>query len=215
MSRFLPLPLLGLAILGLVLGEGSLTGQGILKKKLQVPGPNPGGGPTTEVTIPLAPEDVLKVRIPDLSDQGFDEKGNIKTLTAAEKEKAKGDTPAEKKLPGYKGTMANLKPGDIVAVTLSNARTDPKDKEKKVYSASNKPPIQGRLMSVGKDSITVQVPGVYQTTPTVKAKTPTDKNKDKGDKGAGNKATVPDSTPATMIVIVQAAQSGPEPKRKK
>lgn len=187
MSRLLLLPVLTLGLLVALTGEQSKAAQ-----KPQRPNAPGGGGP--EVSIPLAPESVLKIRVMEPADGGFDEKGNIKTPSAKDKLKAKGDTPAEQKLPGYKGSIDRLKPGDVVRVTLSNARPDPKDKEKKVYTASGKQ-FTGKLMSV--DSARISIQG--------------------GPPAAGGKP-IPDTTPATMIEVLQSApaqQQGRPPKKNK
>lgn len=60
-------------------------------------------------------EETVKVRIKDLPEQ-FDEKGNIKKYTKEERDEAKGK---DKKLAGYESSIDNLKPGQIVLVSLA------------------------------------------------------------------------------------------------
>jgi hypothetical protein len=53
----------------------------------------------------------------------FDDKGNIKKHTKEELLPLKGDTPEEKKLPGYKSDISEVQVGDLVRVALSVHRT--------------------------------------------------------------------------------------------
>lgn len=196
MPRLLLLPFLVLGIATFAIGEDS---QAAPPKRTT---PSPSG---TEVTISAAAEGVLKVRLQNVPGGGFDEKGNIKNMSAAEKLKAKGDTAAEQRLPGYKGTVSQLNRGDMVTVTLSAAKPDPMDQEKMIYSSSGKPPISGKLVSADAKQIVVQVTGTYPSGPGAK-------------KDSGNKYTVPDTTAATMVVVTQEAPSqtsGKPPKNKK
>jgi len=209
MPRLLLVPLLALGALVVLVGESS-------QLAAQKPGgrPLPPGGPGgPAISIPLAPESVLKVRLPEPADTGFDDKGNIKPPTAADKAKAKGDTPAERKLPGYKGSVDKLKPGDVVQVTLSNAKPDPKDKEKKVYTASGKPPITGRIVNVDSGQITIMVGGggpLPPPPPGGKPPMPPPGGPGKGPGGPGGaQTTLPDTTPGTMIVLIQANPNPP------
>lgn len=195
MPRFLALSGLVLGLTILAISEDGFAAQA------KRPAPTANGA---EVTVSVAPDNVLRVRLLNLPGGGFDEKGNIKVMTSAEKLKAKGDTPAEQRLRGYKGGVDQLKPGDMVEVTLSSAKLDPKDKEKKVYSASGKPVVSGKLISADSKQIAVQLAGTYPAGAGVK--------KD------GNKVTLSDSFPATMVVVTQEAApspSGKPPKNKK
>jgi hypothetical protein len=197
MLRLLHMPLVILGALVMLAGESN-------RVAAQKPGlrPMPGGGPA--IAIPLAPEGILKVRLPEPADNGFDDKGNIKAPSAAERSKAKGDTPAERKLPGYKGSIDRLKPGDIVQVTLSNAKPDPKDKDKKVYTPSGKPPITGRIVHVDAGQITLMIGGGPGPLPP-----PPGRDGGPGKGPGGNATTLPDTTPGTMIVLVQANPNPP------
>jgi hypothetical protein len=73
--------------------------------------------------------EVGKVRTVDPPTE-FDEKGNIKKHTKEELKALKGDTPEEKKMPGYKSDLADIRVGDYVQVALSVYKTVPKKKEK-------------------------------------------------------------------------------------
>jgi hypothetical protein len=61
----------------------------------------------------------------------FDDKGNIVTKVSPEKEKElKGDTPAEQKMKGYKAAFSDLRPNQIVEITLHKLATTPGIKKK-------------------------------------------------------------------------------------
>jgi len=61
----------------------------------------------------------------------FDEKGNVKKYTSAELKALKGDTPAEKRLVGYKAEYSDVQVGDTVQVTISMLKNPPKPKKDK------------------------------------------------------------------------------------
>jgi hypothetical protein len=73
--------------------------------------------------------DIGKVRSIDPPTE-YDEKGNIRKLTAEELKKLKGDDPAEKKMVGYKSDFSELQTGDIVQVALSVKRNAPAKNDK-------------------------------------------------------------------------------------
>jgi hypothetical protein len=73
--------------------------------------------------------DVGKVRSIDPPTE-YDEKGNIKKLTAEELKKLKGDDPAEKKMVGYKSDFSELQTGDIVQIALSVKKNTPAKSDK-------------------------------------------------------------------------------------
>jgi hypothetical protein len=93
--------------------------------------------------------EVGKVRTVDPPTE-FDEKGNIKKPTKEELAKAKGDTPEEKKLAGYKSDFSELKVGDMVQVALSvyklKAKKKPRAGAKKDDAEADleKAPSEGR-----------------------------------------------------------------------
>jgi hypothetical protein len=77
--------------------------------------------------------DVGKVRTISPPEE-FDDKGNIKKHTRGELLALKGDTPAEKKMVGYKSDISEVQNGDVVQVALSvfkTAAAAPKKKGKK------------------------------------------------------------------------------------
>jgi hypothetical protein len=108
-----------------------------------------GGAKVGKVTIDVTftyNSDVGKVRSYD-PPENFDDKGNVKKYTKEELADLKGDTPAEKKMVGYKADWDAVKVGDMVQVTLSVNKNAPpkakkakgkKDKEKEDAEADEK-----------------------------------------------------------------------------
>ncbi len=161
MRRMLLLPVLAMGSLLLLVAEVTPLGAAGRPNYGNNQRYNRNQNKGADITLTVAPDDTVKVRLHDLPDNNaFDDKGNPKVLSASEKQKAKGDTPAEQRLPGYKGTMADLKPGDIVQVTLSTPKPDPKDKEKTKYVASNLPAISGTVKSANSGQLVLHIPGL-------------------------------------------------------
>jgi hypothetical protein len=165
----------------------------------------------TDLTISLAPEEnnskpLLHVRLASPAEfTSFDEKGNRKPLTAAEKQKAKGPA-SEHSLPGYHGTISDLKPGDIVTVSrFVTEKTDSKGKT--TYPAdSSLSPVTGTVQSVSKDEIVLRIP-----TPTVQNRYQPNPN------GKGNQAAhakLPKEKKATLVVQDKATDKSSQPDKK-
>jgi hypothetical protein len=115
-------------------------------------GPQQAQGKTTNVSIPLAPEEVdgkklLRVYLINPPDaKGYDDKGNpIKSNV-------------RKEALGYPGKPTDIKQGDGVTVSFSTGRADAKDKDKMVYFASTYPRVSGTVVSVDSSQIVLAVP---------------------------------------------------------
>jgi hypothetical protein len=87
--------------------------------------------PVTDVTIPVTftfNGEVGKVRTQVLPPK-FNDKGKPAKYTKAELQALKGDTKAEKRLPGYTAEYSDLKVGDTVQVTISMLKGGTKPKK--------------------------------------------------------------------------------------
>jgi hypothetical protein len=166
----------------------------------------------TDLTISLAPEEhnskpLLHVRLASPAEfTSFDEKGNRKPLTAAEKQKAKGPA-SEHSLPGYHGTTSDIKVGDIVTVSrFVTEKTD--SKEKTTYPPdSSLSPVTGTVQSISKDEIVLRIP-----TPTVQSRYQSNPN------GSGKTqaahAKLPKEKKATLVVQDKATDKSSQPDKK-
>jgi len=107
----------------------------LLQARLSAVGPD--GAPVgykyvkTKHNIEFQHTEAVKVRTLVLPEQ-FDEKGNIKKYTAAEKLKLRGK---DKHLPGYESELEKLVAGQKVRVTLAKKPKPPVDKEKEAEEA--------------------------------------------------------------------------------
>lgn len=90
---------------------------------------------TKNYDVEVSVADDIKVRLKNPPAR-FDQKGQLLKYSAEELKELKGDLPEEKNLPGYKSDFADLKIGDIVAVSLVRFQPDPKDKDKTVRVAA-------------------------------------------------------------------------------
>ena len=79
----------------------------------------------TDYTVSFA--DKGEVRLLDEPFE-FDEKGSRKRLAGDDLKKAKGETPEEQKMEGFKADFSDLKVGDSVKVYLGTFKLDPKKK---------------------------------------------------------------------------------------
>jgi hypothetical protein len=92
----------------------------------------------------------------------FDEKGKPKKYTKAELDALRGDTPAEKKLKGYKAEFSDLQVGDTVEVAISMLKggTKPAKKENKEEADTDKPAKDSKpAAKTGKWIVTQQLLG--------------------------------------------------------
>lgn len=109
---------------------------------------------TYDIDVTAAPE--AKVRIKNAPPR-FDQKGNLLKYSADELRELKGDSPEDKKLPGYKRDFADLKVGDVVAVSLVRPHPDAKDKDKPTWTAAGT--LTGTIAGVsgGGKTLTVKI----------------------------------------------------------
>lgn len=106
-----------------------------------------------DLELTVAPD--AKVRIKNVPPR-FDAKGQLLKYSADELKELRGDTPEDKKLPGYKRDLADLKVGDVVTVTLAQPQPDPRDKDKSHWVPAGQ--LTGTVAGVeGGKSLTLKV----------------------------------------------------------
>ncbi len=99
------------------------------------------------VDIPAVPADDMKVRLAQPPD-AFDDKGNIKRYTAKELKELRGP----EGLPGYAGTLDDVKSKQIVIAYLARKPVkpkDPKDKDGDKPAEKDNVPVISMLVIVG------------------------------------------------------------------
>jgi len=147
----------------------------------------------------------------------FDDKGNIKKHTREELQALKGDTPAEKKMVGYKSEISEVQTGDVVQVVLSvnkanlqKANKKEKDKidldDKEVKDgAKAKWVVAGQL--VGR--VTRVDTGNTEAGPKLTVQVTTQVVQGRGGNNGNRTQTInPDQGQATMVVIGKRATGG-------
>lgn len=161
---------------------------------------------TIEIDINTA--DDVKVRTMHPPSGEFDEKGNVKKPSNAELSKMKGDTPEERRLPGYKTELSSLKNGDIVKICIGKAKEAPKsltgksdDKPAKV-TYTHMGDLVGTVSKVAGSHVTIKV----QSTSLQQGRNYNQNN------NKGNTQTLDEKLVATMIIVEQSA---PENNNKK
>lgn len=179
----------------------------------QAYGQKGGGGlrpvaKTIDVDVNTA--DDVKVRTIHPPSGEFDEKGNVKKPSNAELSKMKGDTPEERRLPGYKIELSSLKNGDIVKVSIGKAKEAPKsltgktdDKPAKV-TYTHMGDLVGTVAKVSGSHLTIKV-----TSTTMQSGRNYGQNNQKG-----ATQTLDDKLVATMIIVEQSAPDNKNNKGK-
>jgi hypothetical protein len=205
---------------------GNLGVGGIRLPNYRPNGGRPGAGTrmvtvTTNYTVTFN-EDAGKVRTMSPPEQ-FDDKGEIKKPTREELRKLKGDTPAEKKLPGYKAEFTALEVNDTVQVGIavwkpkSDKARKPAKKKKDEEAADD---AVAEAPKVGKDGKWVTVGSLLGTvtridggntdnkgtklTIKVQAQVQRPNNAPAGNPN-GNITIEPDKAQATLILIARKA----------
>jgi hypothetical protein len=152
----------------------------------------------------------------------FDDKGEIKKLTAADLKRLKGDDPAEKKMPGYKADFSELQVNDVVQVALAawKPNTPKKGDKGKDKEPATEDPAKEKMD--GKDGKWVTVttltgtvtridqPNTENSSPkiTVKAQGQVRQPNNTPAPKESNTTIEPDKAQATIILIAQRPRSG-------
>jgi hypothetical protein len=94
--------------------------------------------------LDLQAVDEVQVRVLQLP-PAFDDKGKPRKRTAAEEKELKGPDP---KLPGYTASFSQLKPGQVVEITMGKGKVAGKSPGLESSSSSGKPPPDAKLMNL-------------------------------------------------------------------
>jgi hypothetical protein len=164
-------------VLTTMLVLGAIIGLSPVKAFPPLRPPPPRQGTKVDIAITFTfNSEVGKVRMLTPPDN-FDEKGNVKKYTKAELRKLKGDTPAEKKLAGYKAEFSDVKVDDVVEVSISllkGGTTKPTKKDKaskKEDTDTDKPAKESKPAKTGKWVVTNKLLGKVTKIPAAKTTT--------------------------------------------
>jgi hypothetical protein len=170
--------------------------------------------------------DVGKVRTISPPEE-FDDKGNIKKHTKEELKALKGDTPAEKKMVGYKSDISEVQVGDVIQVALSSnkanlqkaAKKGKKDKEADLEEEKPDKGGKSKWVTVAQviGTVTKANAGNTDAGSTLTIRITTQVIQGRG--GNRNQTIDPEQAQATLVIIGKRATDGqggvPAGKRKK
>lgn len=95
--------------------------------------------------VELTVDEAVKIRLKDLP-IAFDDKGRPRQYTAEELREKKGPDP---RLPGYAGDFSELKPGQLVRVSLGKKTDTPRGKADEATGTTPAGQLTGQLVQVG------------------------------------------------------------------